>query len=325
MFSCNNISLLSFTYYLKIILAFNMTILPFIFLEIITIKIIRGKQDNKSIKQIFSRKLKKTIFNVAFIFILSLLTHNLLHQEKNVCYTYANTNIYPKYRNSYLQLENENIDNNTKNTYLENILIGKENTEISTLETKEIVEPEVVLLDNKIEVPYQESDYNHQNHVYIENGVFHYPQYIYGNTSTYSGMNCPNDPLSEGYNNPYGYNNYFYNRLTSFIEEANKNGYKITMSTQGCRNYSTQTYYYNTMERGRAAVPGYSLHGFGIASDLEFYYSDGSVCGYGRTDNSCPSMGWAHQNAERFNLVFPLLYASYKEDWHIEPLNKSKY
>ena len=112
---------------------------------------------------------------------------------------------------------------------------------------------------------------------------------------------------------------------TKFIEEAWKQGYKITYSTQGCRTYDTQVYYYNTLVRGRAAYPGYSLHGFGIASDLEFYKNDGSVCPYGRNATNCPSMGWAHQNASKFGLIFPLLNASYREDWHIEPINKIKY
>ena len=109
------------------------------------------------------------------------------------------------------------------------------------------------------------------------------------------------------------------------IEEANRNGYKITMSGEGCRTYNTQVYYYNTMERGRAITPGYSLHGFGIASDLEFYNLDGSICSGYRTDNSCPSMGWAHANAYKYGLTFPLLNASYREDWHIEPISKIKY
>ena len=97
------------------------------------------------------------------------------------------------------------------------------------------------------------------------------------------------------------------------------------MSTQGCRTYQTQVNYYSTMTPGRAAPPGWSLHGLGIASDLEFYNSNDSPCPSGRTDKSCPSMGWAHQNASRFGLTFPLLNASYREDWHIEPINKQKY
>ena len=138
-------------------------------------------------------------------------------------------------------------------------------------------------------------------------------------------MYCPNNPENEGFNNPYGYNNYFYTRLTRFVEEASKNGYKITINDQGCRSYSTQSYYYNTMTPGRAAKPGISFHGFGIASDLEFYYSNGSVCSGYRTDSSCPSMGWAHEHASEFGLTFPLLNASYREDWHIEPINKQRY
>ena len=171
----------------------------------------------------------------------------------------------------------------------------------------------------------KETDYNKQNSVYIIDGVFYYPRYNSNNWYSFSGTNCPSNPSLNGYNNPYGYNNYFYTRLIAFIEEANKNGYKITINSQGCRTYSTQQYYYRTMTKGRAAYPGYSLHGWGIASDLEFYQSDGSICGWGRNATTCPSMGWAHNNAYNFGLTFPLINASYKEDWHIEPINKNTY
>ena len=140
-----------------------------------------------------------------------------------------------------------------------------------------------------------------------------------------SGINCSKNPSLEGYNNPYGYNNYFYNRLTKFIEDANQNGYKIVINNQGCRSYNTQVYYYSIMTKGRAANPGLSLHGYGIASDLEFYQSNGYLCPTNRNENNCPSMNWAHKNAEKYGLTFPLLNASYKEDWHIEPMYKNKY
>lgn len=51
-----------------------------------------------------------------------------------------------------------------------------------------------------------------------------------------------------------------------------------------------------------AAPPGRSNHNHGLAMDLEF-----------TTD---AARRWAHENAERFGLTFPIE----SEDWHIEPL-----
>jgi len=332
MFTCNNITLLTFTYYLKCILAINMTIIPVIYLLINYIKIIKDKQNNVKINKDYFNARKKGYYYFIMFFLVSLITHNMLNQKDNVCYTRATTFVYHEYKNSYIFLQNKDITNELKVKYLDDILENKKSINIESLilkkEVKEVASNTETANDNKEDVIdnfLNENDYNIQNKVYVVNGVFYYPNYIFNNYNTYSGKNCPSNPQNEGYNNPYGYNNYFYIRLTKFIDEASKNGHKITMSTQGCRTYDTQTYYYNTMVRGRAALPGRSLHGFGIASDLEFYHNDGSVCSGYRNDSNCSSMGWAHTNASRFGLVFPLLNASYKEDWHIEPINKIKY
>ena len=339
MFICNNLSLLTFTYYLKITLGILMTIIPFIVIEKVYIQTLKYKEKYKKIDGFIIKKDLKNIFYTLVIFILAFTIHNTLNTSDNKCYMYAKKEIINEYKTAYYALEDENIDNDIKTKYLENILVVSYNdlnnkaNENNKLTIDSLINGNnnsndnvVVKLENKIEDNFlNETDSKKLNNVYVENGVFYYPKYIYGNRSTYSGTSCPSNPLNEGYNNEYGYNNYFFIRLTTFIEEANKNGYKITYSSQGCRTYDTQVYYYNTMTRGRAAYPGYSFHGFGIASDLEFYQSDGSVCGFGRTGNSCPSMGWAHANASKFGLVFPLLNASYKEDWHIEPINKVAY
>ncbi|MBR3660308.1 MAG: M15 family metallopeptidase [Bacilli bacterium] len=331
MFTCNNINLLTFTYYLKYILAINMTIVPFIYFYLNLINLIKNK---KKLNKWYIKRRIKPIFYIIILFTLSLILHNTLNTSNNICYLSATPKIYHEYKNSYNFLQNKDIDSELKNNYLNNILTNKSNNTLTSTVYKQaniikvneeknsiVEEPKVIVEDNFL----NETDTNIQNNVYIINGTFNYPKYVYGNTNTYSGMFCPSDPLNNGYNNPYGYNNYFYTRLTRFIEEARNNGYLITISSQGCRTYDTQINYYNTMTPGRAASPGLSLHGFGIASDLEFYNQDGSICSYFRTDSSCPSMGWAHQNAEKFGLTFPLLYSNYKEDWHIEPLNKSKY
>ena len=240
----------------------------------------------------------------------------MLNTNNNVCYLYANNNTYYSYKGNYEKLNNMNIDETIKVEYLDNVLNNNIDEDINTLENTTNIEEDNFL---------HETDNNQLNRIYVVDGVFFYPKYTYGNKDTYSGMYCPSNPEAEGYNNPYGYNNYFYTRLENFINEASKNGYKITISDQGCRSYNTQINYYYSMESGRAASPGLSFHGFGIASDLEFFQSDGSVCSGYRTDYSCPSMGWAHSHANEYGLSFPLLNASYKEDWHIEPINKQSY
>ncbi len=331
MFTCNNINLLTFTYYLKIVIASCMTIVPFIYLEMIFIKMIKYKKKFGFINKYYIKKQLKIFSHSLIIFVLAFILHNTLNKETNICYNYATPKVYNKYKNVYKSLKNKNINENIKNNYLENTIIialndnSNNNITNNSSNLVNVVKEEVQEEEKKDTFNLNETDLNMQNKVYVSNGVFYYPKYQYGNYKTYTGISCPSNPLNEGFNNPYGYNNYFYTRLTKFVEEASKLGYKITISSQGCRSYQTQVHYYNTMTRGRAAPPGYSYHGLGIASDLEFYHSDGSVCGYGRNDYNCPSMGWAHNNASNFGLTFPLLNASYREDWHIEPINKSGY
>lgn len=170
------------------------------------------------------------------------------------------------------------------------------------------------------------TDLNQQNQVYIQNGTFFAPSYNASNKNTWSGRNCPSgDPTTKGYNNPFGYNNYFWSMLQNFKQALIAAGYNIDYSSQGCRSYATQENYYKTMEKGRAAKPGHSNHGWGIASDVTFYKNSSTKCGSNRTYTNCPGMKWAHENASKYGLTFPLINASYKEDWHIEPLKLKRY
>ena len=169
------------------------------------------------------------------------------------------------------------------------------------------------------------TDLNKQNSVYVENGVFYAPKYRQGDETTYSGKQCTGNYESKGYNNPYGYNNYFYTMLQNLIQGAKDAGYNLKISTQGCRTYQDQQKYYANYEPGRAAKPGRSNHGWGIASDVTFYKNANTECGSSRTYSNCPGMQWVHEHAKDYGLHFPLLNASYKEDWHIEPINLKKY
>lgn len=155
--------------------------------------------------------------------------------------------------------------------------------------------------------------------VYVKNGVFFYPKGT-------SGKSCKTPNGS--FNNSYGYHNEFWNRLQAFKKAAIQAGYNIDYSTQGCRTYQQQveTARKYASQKGRAATPGRSKHGWGIASDVRFFYKNSTQkCGNNRSYNNCPGMKWAHQNAPKYGLKFPLLNASYKEDWHVEPLNQKTY
>jgi len=68
---------------------------------------------------------------------------------------------------------------------------------------------------------------------------------------------------------------------------------------------------YGSPEAARkwVAPPGHSMHNLGEAVDLGY---GGGKLGGGETS----LIDWAHQNAARYNLAFPMSY----ENWHIEPI-----
>lgn len=191
-----------------------------------------------------------------------------------------------------------------------------------------IIEKNKTNSSNKSSYSSTLTDLNKQNNVYIKNGVFYIPKFVKGKASTYSGKDCPSDSLNEGYNNKYGYNNYFWEMLQAFKKGAIDNGYNIDFGKQGCRSYKYQYYiYYDKYanQPGRAAFPGKSRHGYGIASDVTFYKDENTKCSSGKNYTNCPGMKWAHEHAEDYGLTFPLLNATYKENWHLEPLNLEVY
>lgn len=107
----------------------------------------------------------------------------------------------------------------------------------------------------------------------------------------------------------------FSRRLQAFLNDAQANGYKITI-TSGYRAYSHQYNLWKNSTRACSerskwvACPGGSRHNFGIAADLSF---DGTSCKGGWNCNSAAT--WAHSNASKYNLKFRLSH----EAWHIEP------
>lgn len=140
-------------------------------------------------------------------------------------------------------------------------------------------------------------------HVLYENGVFYKPS-----TAT-SGSDGTKGSAK------YGYNKYFYDMLSKLISDGEKAGYVIRMSNTeygAWRPLANQQYFWNCYKTkscnngNLAAVPGYSNHGWGIASDLSY--------------GSNAAINWAHKNASKYGLNF----SEPSENWHIEPSNIQK-
>lgn len=143
--------------------------------------------------------------------------------------------------------------------------------------------------------------------VYYENGTFYKP----------SQTLVPKNgiPKTKG-SATAGYNKYFYEYLTKFVEAAKKEGHTIIPSPNegdgAWRSYERQQYWWEVYNHdiNKAAFPGTSNHGWAIASDLKF-------------GNMESDLYWAHDHANEYNLRFPLCQnvrtGPCGENWHIEP------
>lgn len=135
--------------------------------------------------------------------------------------------------------------------------------------------------------------------VVVENGIFYKP------TSLDSGSAGSRGSAYAGYNV------YFYARLQKLVDAATANGYTIRPDggTGAWRSYASQVSM-KSSHGANAATPGWSNHGWGIASDLYFA--------------STSAMYWAHDHAREYGLAFPLCNnvrnkSDCWENWHIEP------
>jgi hypothetical protein len=132
--------------------------------------------------------------------------------------------------------------------------------------------------------------------VTVENGIFIIP------ANTDSGI-----AGSKG-SGPSGFNVFFWQRLSSFFDAAQAAGYTIDY-TDAWRSYEAQVIC-KEEKPDLCATPGKSMHGWGIAADLDFV-------------GNKAAQDWAHANAGNYNLKFTVC-ADYfggicKEPWHIEP------
>ncbi|MBQ8892390.1 MAG: D-alanyl-D-alanine carboxypeptidase family protein [Bacilli bacterium] len=329
---CDTLLSVRLIYYLKVAINLLRFIVPILLIIKVTLDVYKGILNANDDKGVILKKSSSRIIAAIIIFLVPTLIGVLF----SFMGTFSNED--DNYQNNFLSCYNK-VDS----TLIE-ALVNDEDARLTSEENERLKQSLVNYANyeayqksiqenaNKVNETSTGSTYssnltdtNKQNGVYVQNGVFYKPKYVSGNPSTYSGKNCPSNPLSQGYNNKYGYNNYFYNMLQQLIEGAKKAGYNLSISSQGCRSYATQESYYKSMEKGRAASPGRSNHGWGIASDVTFYKNASSKCGSSRTRTNCPGMAWVHDHAKDYGLHFPLLNASYKEDWHIEPINLKTY
>lgn len=124
----------------------------------------------------------------------------------------------------------------------------------------------------------------------VVDGVFNIP----------SGVNSGLDG-SKG-SAPGGLNIYFWNRLSALFDAAAAAGYDHIGMTDTWRPYSVQVTC-KIEKPDLCATPGKSLHGWGIAADLNYYKVDAA-------------QKWIHDHAIEYGLEFPMSY----EPWHIQPI-----
>ena len=332
---CDTLLSVRLIYLLKVALNLIRFVIPILLIIKITLDVYKAIINGNDEKQEILKKSSTRILAAVIIFLVPTLISllfsfistfsgegNTYKTSFTSCYTSVNQELLSKLKKIEDDKLSEKEEEERKNSE-----IYKANYEAYLKQVAENAIKNALNNQTSSQSSYSSNitDMNKQNSVYIQNGVFYKPQYKSGVSSTYSGKGCPNNPLNQGYNNKYGYNNYFYTMLQNLIEGAKKAGYNLGISAQGCRSYATQESYYKKYEKGRAARPGRSNHGLGIASDVTFYVNATKKCGSSRNYSNCPGMKWVHDHAKDYGLHFPLLNASYKEDWHIEPMNLKTY
>ena len=322
---CEQPGIVQVIYFLKVFLNLIRFVTPIILIITISLDFYKNMLAGSDEKESIIKKSGNKIIACIIVFLVPTMINLLLSvlntasintsdytEDFATCYNEANPTLIKELKEKQaLMLSNKEEEERKKNMLNYANLKAKEKNKNEALEKN------------------QDTDNSYTDHttnmlkqnggVYVQNGIFFHP-------SGDSGRSCVTPKTS--FNNPYGYHNEFWNRLQAFKQAAIQAGYNIDYSTHGCRTYEQQVSasikYASTP--GRAAKPGNSKHGWGIASDVNAFYKNATEkCGSNRSYSNCPGMKWAHENAPKYGLNFPLLNASYKEDWHIEPLKRESY
>ena len=147
MFNCNSINLLTFTYYLKVILGLCMTIVPLFFIEKIVISFIKNKEKGFKINKMFLKKQLKTIYYLISIFLLAFSLYNVINKDGNKCFMYATKDVLNDYKVAYNEVTKNSLDEKTKNNYLESVLLTSYDKNIEN--NKNVTIPSIETVLNK--------------------------------------------------------------------------------------------------------------------------------------------------------------------------------
>lgn len=295
---CGPSGLLRAVYFFKLILDIVLIIIPIALIVLLLIdfsKMVISNDEEKK-NRTFKLAMKRILYAVLIFFVPTIVSIvNSVLGDLGVDYSVCYNNITIDAINE-LAAEEEAIEE------------AAEKARLAKLESERIEHEEKMKLEQElgnVTLPLP-SGTGCDGKVCYDGRVFYKP------SSATSGSNGTKGSAS------YGYNKYFYEMLSNFINAGKKAGYRIEMSTSSYgawRSFENQKYFYdcyvnkNCNNGNVAATPGYSNHGWGLASDLSYY------------DNSSTSrqdaIDWAHQNASKYGLRF----SESSEDWHIEPIS----
>lgn len=285
---CGPSALLRVFYFFKIILHIAFIIIPIILIVMLFVDFTKAAMapDDSKAKKITGIAIKRIIYAVVIFLVPTIVAiFNSVLGDLGVNYT-ACFNDFSLEAINKLAKEEEIIEKARKEAEKEDKLnkISKENEKLNIKKG---------ITNNTISAPKAAGC---DGVVYYENGIFYkpYSKYENGHSETKGSAS-------------YGYNKYFFDMLTKFVEAGKEAGHNIKYHTGDCawRSFEQQEHYWNLYMSGKgnlAAVPGTSNHGWGIASDLKY--------------GSNAAIKWAHANASKFNLAFPIS----SENWHIEPI-----
>lgn len=291
--NCGPLDFLRIIYLFKMILNIVLLIIPIALIVFISIDLAKVviSGDDKTQKTVTKSIMNRLIFAVLIFFAPTIVKFvNGLIGESGVdfvtCY------------------------NDVSKEIIEQLALEEQLKEEAEVAAKKVVE------NNNTEKQEEEEEVREQSDsdgvsgcdgmVYYENGIFYKPSssYVNGKSETKGSA-------------AYGYNKYFYEKLTAMVADAKKAGYTISYSTTASgawRSYEKQQYFYNcyttkSCNNGNpASYPGTSNHGWGIASDLKY--------------GSSAARNWAHNNAKNYGLKFSVCKSypnNCSEPWHISP------
>ncbi|MBQ7141393.1 MAG: M15 family metallopeptidase [Bacilli bacterium] len=296
---CENVRILKIFYLLKSIITIIQIAVPIILIVMCSIDLIKNIINIKDNQNIVSKIVKRMLSAVIIFFVPTIINFTLnlvgnVNEQVGICMnnsTKENIDILQKIENErrIALLEAEKI---RRQQYEEQQKKEKEAAAEAKRIRKEQKKQNNVLMGDEDCV-----DPNTDGRVYVKNGTF----YIPGNRE--SGTDGTQGSA------PQGMNSCFYQSLGKLIEDAKSNGYTVTV-TSGWRSYSAQVATFNKYGRNpwRAANPGGSRHGWGIAADL----------GYSPYN---AALNWVHTNSKKYGLWFRLSH----ENWHIEPMALTTY